>query len=180
MTETLTRIAPDLELSRSGDGRTVCGIIAPFNRATTVDDGAGPYREAFVPGSFAKTIAERGHKVQFRAHHAKRTNPLGVASLLREDAAGVYGEFRVSKTQAGDEVLELVNDGALDSFSVGFAPLRSRKANGIVERIEVALREVSIVCDPAYSDAVVMAVREETSSGLSIAEARARFEALSA
>lgn len=177
----LTRFAPDIEVSRSGDGRTVCGLIAPFNIAATVDDGDGPYRESFTRSAFTKTIAERGDKVKFLAHHNKRTNPLGRATLLREDASGVYGEFLVSKTQAGDEVLELVRDGVLDSFSVGFIPIRSRRNHeGVVERSEVALRETSIVAFPAYADAVVSAIREDTGSGLSIVEARARLEALAA
>ena len=40
----------------------------------------------------------------------------------------MYGEARVSKTAAGDEVLELVRDGALDSFSVCFQPITDRIA----------------------------------------------------
>ena len=176
----LHRFAPiDLERAKGGDGRTIVGIVAPFNVPATVSDGGAPYRESFRFGAFAKTIAERGDKVKFLSQHDRRSNPLGRATLLREDTAGLYGEFRVSKTAAGDETLELVKDGALDAFSVGFAPIRSAKTkDGVVERTEVALREVSIVTFPAYADAVIEAVREETPSGLSIVEARARLERL--
>jgi uncharacterized protein len=182
MTQTLHRFAPlDLEVTRSTtEGRTVCGIVAPFDVVALVNDGAGPYKEALKRGAFTKTIQERGDKVKFLAHHDKRSNPLGKATLLREDAAGLYGEFYVSKTAAGDEVLELVRDGALDAFSVGFLPIRHAKSSaGVVERTEVALREVSVVTFPAYADAVVTAVREEVRpSGLSLVEARLRLEAL--
>ena len=52
-----------------------------------------------------------------------RHEPLGRATELRDDAAGVYGAFRISATRRGDEVLEMLRDGVLDSFSVGFAPI---------------------------------------------------------
>ena len=176
----LTRFAPDLELAKTSDGRTVCGLICPFDSVAMVDDGAGPYKESFRFGAFAKTIAERGDKVKFLSHHNKSVNPLGRASLLREDTAGVWGEFYVSKTQAGDEALELVKDGVLDSFSVGFAPIRAARntATGVLERTEVALRETSLVTFPAYTGAQVASIREETASGLLIADAMARLEAI--
>jgi hypothetical protein len=65
----------------------------------------------------------------------------------------------VSKTTAGDEALELLRDGALDSFSVGFAPIRHVKRDKVTVRTEVALREASLVTFPAYEDALVQAVR---------------------
>ena len=185
-TSTLIRLAPlDIEVIRSSSPeRIIGGIVAPFDSVALVNDGQGPYREALVRGAFAKTIAERGSKVQLLSQHKRNENPLGKAVLLREDALGLYGEFRISKTQAGDEALTLVADGALDAFSVGFAPIRERKNNpGVVERTEVALREVSLVTLPAYQDALVSVMREESERepafvGLSIKDATARLEKL--
>lgn len=161
MTESLSRaFTGDIEVRADSTGRTVTGIVVPFDRTARVSDGGPSYDEAFQRGAFAKTIAERGAKVKLLSQHNARTNPLGRATLLREDAAGLYGEFSVSRTQAGDEALELIRDGALDSFSVGFAPIKHEKRNGVVWRTEVALREASLVTFPAYSDALVSGLRE--------------------
>ncbi|MEO7402398.1 MAG: HK97 family phage prohead protease [Burkholderiales bacterium] len=69
------------------------------------------------------------------------------------------GEFRVSNTRDGDEALELVRDGALDSFSIGFGKGKERKTGDLVERLDAELREVSLVSFPAYAGAVVAGIR---------------------
>jgi len=162
MTDNISRaFTGDLEVRADATGRTIAGIFVPWDREARVSDGGPFYREAFQRGALAKTIQERGDRVKFLSQHNSRTNPLGVAKVLREDAAGAYGEFVVSRTQAGDEALELVRDGALDSFSVGFTPVKHEKRNGVVVRTEVALREVSLVTFPAYEDARVAGIRAE-------------------
>ena len=164
MEELLERVAP-AELDIRGDGRTVYGIAVPFDRETMVNDGHGPYREVFRQGAFRKTIKENGGRVKFLANH-KRDSPIGKAVKLHEDPAGLIGEFRVSNTRAGDEALELVRDGVYDSFSIGFAkvPGKDRESrDGLVERLEVKLREVSVLAFPAYEGAVVSGVRSQFS-----------------
>lgn len=161
MSDALSRaFAGDIEVRSDGTGRTIEGIIVPWDRSARVSDGGPSYDEMFQRGSLTKTIAERGDRVKFLAQHMSRTNPLGRATELREDGAGAFGRFAVSKTQAGDEALELVRDGALDSFSVGFTPVKHEKRNGVVVRTEVRLNEVSLVTFPAYEDARVLAVRD--------------------
>ncbi|MBP7632268.1 MAG: HK97 family phage prohead protease [Acidimicrobiales bacterium] len=156
----LTRANP-VDLEVRGDGRTVVGIAVPFDRSTPIRDASGSYDESFRRGAFARTIRERGDRVKFLAQHDRRSLPLGRAHMLREDAAGLYAEFRVSATTAGDEALELIRDGALDALSIGFRPIRDRWSadRSTVERLEVRLDEVSAVAFPAYSDALIAAVR---------------------
>jgi len=55
-----------------------------------------------------------------------------------------------------------LRDGVLNKMSVGFAPVKDRKEDGVVVREEVALKEVSIVSFPAYNNADVLSVREDT------------------
>lgn len=153
-------VQADLEIRGEGDGRTVYGLAVPFDRETTVDDGWGPYTEVFKRGAFAKTVGEYASKVKLLGNHDRKKFPLGKAVTLREDTAGLVGEFRISNTREGDEALELVRDGVLDSFSVGFAPVKERKVGkNLVERLEVKLREVSLVAFPAYEGASVAGVR---------------------
>lgn len=151
------------DISVRGDGRTVYGIVIPFNTDALVNDGYGPYTERFQRGAFAKTIKEREQRVKLCVNHEKlRRLPIGRAMNLREDAAGLYGEFHVSRTSDGDEALTLIRDGVVDSFSAGFIPMKERKVGpGVVERTEVALSEVSVVSFPAYENAVIQGVRAE-------------------
>lgn len=150
----------DLEIRSDGDGRTVCGIAVPFGQKTPIREWGTTYDEEFAPGAFAKTIAERGSRVKFLDQHDS-TRPLGRATLLKEDSSGLYAEFRVSKTQRGDEFLELFRDGAIDSLSVGFTPVSDDVLSGgkHVVRREVKLREVSAVTFPAYEGAVLSGLR---------------------
>ena len=165
VTPTLCRAAfafDDFEVRTQAKERIVCGIVAPFDTPTFV----GAYTEVFRKGAFTKTIQERGHKVKLLALHNEKTMPLGAARRLEETATGLYGEFKVSRTAAGDEALALIEDGAIDSFSVGFVPIPHRdqwsRDRSSVERHEVKLLEVSLVPFPAYADAVITAVRNAT------------------
>jgi HK97 family phage prohead protease len=177
--EHLTRAIPaDLEI-RGDDGRTVVGIAVPFDSPTEINDWEGRYAETFKRGAFARTIAERGGRVKFLAQHNRQGMPLGRAVLLREDAAGLYGEFRVSKTEAGDEALELIRDGSLDGLSVGFRMVRDQWSRDRTERtvLEVALHEVSAVSFPAYDGAVIAGVRTSIPR-IPVDAAKARLELL--
>lgn len=161
-TATLERpFVPDISVR--SDGRTVYGIAIPFGTDAIVNDGYGPYTERFQRGAFAKTIRESGERIKLCINHEKVSRlPIGKAIALREDAAGLYGEYRISRTAEGDDALTLIRDGVVDSFSVGFRPIKERKAGpGVIERTEVGLKEVSVVSFPAYENAVIQGVRAE-------------------
>jgi HK97 family phage prohead protease len=172
MQDRLQRAFPgDLEI-RGGDGRTITGIAAPFDSPAAISDIQGRYTETIERGAFARTIAERGSsKVKLLVQHESRSLPIGRAHVLREDTAGLYGEFKVSKTERGDEVLELVRDGALDAFSIGFRPIRDHwSADGSTRTLlEARLDEVSVVSFPAYEKALISAVRQATAPNLLVA-----------
>lgn len=159
----------DYDVRTSAKERIVTGIAAPFDEeALILDPQYGRVNEVFRRGAFTKTIQlseQSGRKVKLLALHDQHSMPLGVATNLREDAIGLYGEFRISNTRDGDEVLSLLEDGALDSFSVGFMPVngktRYNERAKLVERLEVRLFEVSLVNLPAYQGAKVLALRED-------------------
>lgn len=160
--------SPHLDLEIRGDGRTVYGLAVPFDSPTPIRDRSGNYDEVFRMGAFTDTIRERGDRVKFLANHDRQTMPLGKAIMLREDPAGLIGEFRVSATPAGDAALELIRDGVLDALSIGFAPIASIGREGrdpVVERTAVKLMEVSAVAFPAYEGAMIAGVRSEDLDG---------------
>jgi HK97 family phage prohead protease len=165
----------------AGTGRTVHGLAVPFGQVAHVDDGSGPYREQFEYGAFRRSIAERGHKVRLFGNHQTRQFPVGRAVELREERDGLHAAFEIANTRDGDDVLELVRSGTVDSFSVGFSGLRDRTVNGVVVRTEVSLREVSLTAMPAYSGALVGGVRSKSQLVIprSVAERRLRLLELS-
>lgn len=180
----LFRSFADADLSIRSDGRTIYGLAVPFGTSTPIRDAEGTYSESFQRGAFAQTI-NRGalHRVKLFVKHDRKSDPLGRAIELREDDAGLVAALRVSKTQRGDEIIELVRDGALDQLSIGFRPhktiwddlghvdgRRSRPASGASAiRTEVALDEISVVDFAAYDLAVIGGVRD-TSNVASLSE----------
>jgi len=164
MRETRSFYVP-LELRAGGDGRTVGGLVMPYETPTEIREAGGSYTEVFRAGAFAKSISERGNKTKLYVEHGHQQNrlPIGRATNLAETKAGLLGDFYVSRTRDGDEALELVRDGAVDAFSVGFEPVLNEwsRDRTVVERTEARLWEVSLVGIPAYENALVSSVRSD-------------------
>jgi len=146
-----------LEVRAEGDGRTVIGIAVPYDVEQRISPGLV---EVFRKGVF-RDVVRAANRVKLLFQH-KTDAPIGRAIMLEERDEGLYGEFRISKTEAGDEALELIRDGVLSNLSVGFQPLRDEKRGGVVNRIKAHLAEVSLVTFGAYGDAAnIVAVRNE-------------------
>jgi HK97 family phage prohead protease len=174
MTPRTTRAHP-VDIEVRGDGRTIAGIVAPFDTPAQIHDIDGRYIETIDRRAFDRTLAERGaERVKLLVQHQSRNLPIGRAHVLRPEARGLYGELRVSQTEHGDEVLELVRDGALDAFSIGFRPVRDQWARDRSTRrlLEVRLDEVSVVAFAAYDSARIEAVRSATTPHLLAAQRR--------
>lgn len=161
------------EVDVSTGQRTVTGLIAPYDTPTEVSDGWAPYVESFARGAFASALANPG-AIKFLGQHDRMAMPLGRMVDLKDSHAGPVGTFRVAKTQAGDEYLELARDGAVDGLSIGFSPvdpgpLHMPKRGEQVVRKAVDVSEVSGVTWPAYADARVSEVR----AAMALSELRA-------
>jgi HK97 family phage prohead protease len=167
MTLETRQFESELEVRSDGDGRTICGICVPYDVETRIHAGLV---EVFKLGAF-EAVTRAAHRVKLLQGHDTKKMPLGKATILKEDSRGLYGEFRVSKTDAGDQALELVRDGVLTNLSVGFQPLKDRKtSSGIVERIKAHLAEVSLVTFGAYGDAAAVSVVREVVDKPNLAE----------
>lgn len=152
--------APDLELRRGGDGRTIVGIAVPWDVIQPIDDRL---TEVWRSGAFDHQL-RAANRVRFANGHVDLGGKMiGGATLLRNDAAGLYGEWRVSKTRDGDEALELYNDGFLRQLSIGFRrrPGGDRyMPGGITERISANLFEVAMEHEGAFGEAAeILALR---------------------
>lgn len=159
----------NLEVRGDGDGRTICGIVVPYDVEQRISHNL---TEVFRRGAFSRVIPN-AHRVKLLVSHDSRALPIGRATLLREEAGGLWGEFRVSKGSRSDDILELVRDGALSEFSIGFQSLKdNRRKDGVIERIAAHLAEVSLVTFGAYGqNAQIAAVREtSTTPNLDVVE----------
>jgi HK97 family phage prohead protease len=146
----------ELELRKTGDGRTIFGIAVPYKKAMRLDDdtveqfGDAPFADQMPAWRMGRDY----HRVPFARDHLPLGGTLiGATKLLRDDAAGLYGEWRVAKSPAGDEALALWEVGALRELSVGFYERLNRiLSNGVVERVRAHLFEVALVLEGAYGE----------------------------
>lgn len=162
MTALSRSFTTDLEVRSDGDGRTIQGIVVPYGQNARVSDGGPAYQERFQRGAFSKYLSEKPvdrFALRLLSQHDAH-KPLGRAVDMVETEAGLMGSFRVSDTAYGRDQLELVRDGVLGAFSVGFMPIKSKRDGSTTVRTEVALREVSLVTFPAYEGAVVTGLRQ--------------------
>lgn len=162
MTERTTATFQSSELRMADESqRIVAGVVVPWNEVSMLTPHA--QGERFAPGSLTRTVAERGDRVKlFSSHDHSR----GIGKAVKWDtdhAAGLWGEFRIANTKAGDEALSEIAEGMLDVFSIGFRAVRTRKApDGSREVLEAALHEVSLAPIAAYDGARVLALRTPT------------------
>src|SRR5689334_18705900 len=69
-TETLVRVAPcDLSVRDDATGRTLFGIVVPYNVVATVSDGGPSYEEMFAPGAFSRSVQQRADKIKLLTNH---------------------------------------------------------------------------------------------------------------
>lgn len=131
------------------EAREVIGRAVPYNEI--IDIGGGD-TEQFVRGS----VDLNAHVKLFRGHK----DIIGKVNHMEEREDGLWIKAKISNTKLGDETLELVKDGAIRSFSVGFIPMVDEKQDRNIIRKKVNLKEVSLVDFPAYENASVTEVRE--------------------
>ncbi len=148
------------------EGRTLVGLAFRWDHPSMVQDpGSRPYLEEFTRTSVTKTLQEHP-TVPLLKHHQADRDPVGVA-MFRSSAEGLVFEAPVAATREGDELLELVEIGAMTGASVRFAGYKERRRSSVqgpvTVRTEIGLRELSIVTTGfgAHEGAQVLAVRSE-------------------
>lgn len=157
---------------RDAAAREIDVRLVPFNKTISLRSGA----EEFAPGSVSGTpdnalflmglehaaelgIGQDGQPV------VKRT-PTGRSLRVWEQDDGAYATFKVARTQAGDDILALAEDGIIRGVSVEFDGARSvtekiTRAGRRINRItRAALTGAALTYRPAYGEqAAVLAIR---------------------
>lgn len=149
----------DLEVRSRAGKRLVSGIVVPYSKDVRIDESLV---ERFEPGAFAHQF-RAAPRVGLLNLHSNRAGslPLGHATELRDDAAGLFGEYRIVDSTMGDHFLALIVEGSLREWSAGFEPLRSHVDGEVTVRTKASLFETAFVPEGAYGAmAAAAAVRE--------------------
>jgi HK97 family phage prohead protease len=148
------RTAATLEVRHAQ--RTIDLIAVPYNESTEVLRRGRWVTESVDPEAF---VGVHGTVTVNRAHDLE--SPLGrVSAFHPNDPRGLRAELRISRTSAGDDVLELAADGLL-APSIGFQPLGEQWSTdrSTVKVTRAKLVHIALTGDPAYKGAKVLAVR---------------------
>jgi HK97 family phage prohead protease len=174
----LSRSVPliDIEINRSGDGRTVTAYAATFDQGYDVRDNLypHPYVEEIDPKAFNRTLKNgAAQRAQVIFNHGMTLDgtpsdrfslPLGVPLEIRAEPQGLLTVTRYSKTPLGDEVLQLIADGAIRAQSFRgpiyrSAPPRLTDGKTVIRRLEIGLTEYGPAPFAVNHGAAILAVR---------------------
>lgn len=149
----------DTEKKKKGK-RSISGLAVPFNTPVNILPG---FSEQIAPGAI--TPNPRGVKL-FWQHR----EPIGAVTKCRETPKGLLIDAKISNTTAGRDAYELVKDGAISQFSIGFRErdYKDEKTDGGVLRTQtgIDLMEVSLVPFPAYETTEITEIRANNIKGV--------------
>ena len=111
------------ELTGDGDGLTLEGYAAVFNRTARIADRHGEFDEQIAPGAFADSLARKTPVLMFEhgKHPLIGSMPLGRIDDIHEDERGLFISARLSDNWLIQPVRDAVKDGAVTGMSFRFA-----------------------------------------------------------
>lgn len=143
-----------LRASEDGDGKTIEGLAVPFDDVIDTFEG----KEVFDRDCSFEGL----ESAKLYYQHDQLIGSI-TSGEVRDD--GLHITARISDTSLGRDALALLNDGVLDSLSIGFVPLESQRSeDGVSHRRKVRLLETSLVSWPAYENAKISQIRSDNHS----------------
>lgn len=158
--ENIEKRSIEIRLGEGDDSRLIRGTAIVFN---SLSGDLGGFKEIIKPEAITRELIDNSDIVMLYQHNDSQMvlarSKFGKGTLkINITATGVDFEFKAKKTPSGDEVLESVRCGDLDSCSFAF-----RLASGgdawkkdidgkyirTISKIE-SLHDLSIVITPAY------------------------------
>jgi HK97 family phage prohead protease len=172
----------DIQIQRSGDGRTVEAYAAVFETPYEVRDVHGHYNEVIDRAAFNRTLKGGGAKAICVYNHgmsltgqpdALASVPLGTPLEIRADGRGLLTVTRYNRSALADSVLEAIRSGDIRSQSFRGAIYRSDPMGKVpraragyplptVRRHELGLADYGPTPIPVNAAAEIMAVRSIT------------------
>jgi len=138
-------------LAEASEGRReIFGIAAPYGIEAVVSDGS---RVMFEQGALpedgpAPKLIESHDLGQIR----------GLVTERRNTDSGMEFTAKIAATAAGNDALELVKMGAIDSVSVGVTPTKWRMDGDLMVIQAADWQELSLVAIPAFAGATITKV----------------------
>lgn len=181
----------DIQIQRSGDGRTVEAYAACFDQPYEVHDQYGHYMESIDRAAFNRTLSNGAGKTAMCLYNhgmtvhgtpdAMASVPIGTPLEIKADGRGLLTVTRYNKSPFADEVLEAIRNGAIRSQSFRGRIIRSSpdrvptvRRGGVLPTIvrhELGLTDYGPTPIPVNAGAEILAVR-------SLVELRNDFAAL--
>ena len=128
--------------------RIIEGVAVPYNVIATVSGGE---QVMFLPGSLP--VDGKAPRL-LESHDGSKI--IGIVTARMDDEEEMRYAARISATKQGDDVIELIKDGALDSVSVGVDPIDAEYNDaGVLVISKASWRELSIVAEPAFEGATI-------------------------
>ena len=128
-------------------------------------------RERFCPGSFTRSVTERGARIPFTDKHTDGTGTIDRGSMIArpvawhtDEPAELRAVLRFFDTPEGWAAFCRARDGELDGSSVGFRAIEERTgADGAREIVEARLHHVCLLSRaealPAYDAPRILELR---------------------
>lgn len=125
--------------------REISGRIVTWDEAGHTSAGD----TTFLPNSITF-----GNQTKLLLEH-RRESPIGFLKSYAVTAEGIDAVFSIGNTTAGNDSLVEASSGLRDGFSVGVIAKDYKNIDGVLVIAQSALKEVSLVTDPAIASAKV-------------------------
>jgi Escherichia/Staphylococcus phage prohead protease len=132
--------------------RTIEGVVVPYGEIGVIN--GRKYR--FLPGSARRARARTPLLVDHN-----RGEPVGVLAELVDSDRGALGRFRVDQTPSGDTALVQAASGSRGSLSVGAELVSFQEDGDVIDVVEAAIHEISLLALGAFDGATVTRVAAE-------------------
>ena len=138
-----------IEAAEGGE-RRITGLAVPYGSDATVLGGA---RVRVLEGA----LPTDGKAPRLLAEHDP-TRVIGLVTERTSTPDGMTFSAKIARTTEGDDILELLQMGALDSVSIGITPTDSDYESGTLVVRSAEWEELSVVYSPAFKAARISEV----------------------
>ena len=115
------------------------------------------YEDIVEKGAFTNTIQGKNFKRIAFCYQHEFSTVIGKIIELKEDEVGLWFKAKISNTNLGRDLVELISDGAISEISIGYRTKVSEMNTDTNVRMikEVELYEISLVTRAANSEAFI-------------------------
>jgi HK97 family phage prohead protease len=146
--------ATEINLTANTAKREISGLIVPFNSRGYTSAG----EVVFEKGAFGEITAS---KIKLLRDH-RIDQPVGRMISVSETPMGLEATFKLgSSTRAQDTLLE-ASEGLKDGLSIGAKLDQWSEKDGVIYVSAATIKEVSVVTEPAFSEARIALVASAT------------------